>query len=302
MPILPISFSIHKSKIISEIPKKTKMIAHVIPGKTDTYIFKKEEDYYNDYRSSYFGITMCKAGWDCMRHYEILANGCIPYFIKIGSIPKNTMFNFPKEIIKKTNKIYETLSKNPDKIMNHIDELHLYINQLLIYCRTHLTNDAIASYILEKTGFTSVKKILFLCTDIAQPDYLRCMTLTGFKDIFGADCHDWPKVKHIYTDNIEMPGFTFTNNVPITAHDDNLDKTIFRDIYDKKYDIIIYGSLHRALPFHNIVKEIYKPKEIIYLCGEDFHICNTDIYDIHPDSFIFQREINSYRFFLKNSL
>ena len=27
----------------------------------------------------YFWITI-KAGWDCLRHYEILMNGCIPYF------------------------------------------------------------------------------------------------------------------------------------------------------------------------------------------------------------------------------
>ena len=29
---------------------------------------------------SYFGSTKKKAGWDCMRHYEIVASGAVPFF------------------------------------------------------------------------------------------------------------------------------------------------------------------------------------------------------------------------------
>ena len=39
-----------------------------------------------------------------MRHYEILACGCIPIFENLENCPEKTMFNFPKEIIKETNK------------------------------------------------------------------------------------------------------------------------------------------------------------------------------------------------------
>lgn len=42
----------------------------------NTYIFENEEEYYNDYKKSLFAITRKKGGWDCMRHYEILACGC----------------------------------------------------------------------------------------------------------------------------------------------------------------------------------------------------------------------------------
>ena len=55
-------------------------ISPLIPGKLDTYIYEKERDYYDMYFNSLFALTYKKAGWDCLRHYEILANGCILYF------------------------------------------------------------------------------------------------------------------------------------------------------------------------------------------------------------------------------
>ena len=119
MPIFPISFSMPPEKIVAAVPPKTRMLAHIIPGDLSTYIYKTEEEYYKGYQDSYFGITGKKGGWDCMRHYEILANGCIPLFCNIWDIPKKTMANFPRELITKTNellgvpKIYRTHTLSP---------------------------------------------------------------------------------------------------------------------------------------------------------------------------------------------
>lgn len=44
------------------------------------YKFEVEKDYYDDLARSLFGITMRKGGWDCMRHYEILAAGAVVMF------------------------------------------------------------------------------------------------------------------------------------------------------------------------------------------------------------------------------
>ena len=33
-----------------------------------------------------------------------------------------------------------------------------------------------------------------------MPDYLRCLTLIGFKEKFKSNCHDYVKVEHIYKD------------------------------------------------------------------------------------------------------
>jgi len=42
--------------------------------------FTNEEDYYNDLSRSWFGLTCKKGGWDCLRHYEIIAAGSVLLF------------------------------------------------------------------------------------------------------------------------------------------------------------------------------------------------------------------------------
>jgi hypothetical protein len=96
----PISFAIPTVKF-NPSKVKERDFALIIPGDMSTYIYNKEEDYYRDYKISRFGHTCKKAGWDCMRHYEILGNGCIPFFRDLENCPAQTLVNFPKdELIK----------------------------------------------------------------------------------------------------------------------------------------------------------------------------------------------------------
>jgi hypothetical protein len=84
-----ISFSIPKSKMVSMPPEKIKMFPeHIVDdelrnllatGKLN-YAFNNEADYYRDLRASKFGVTMKRGGWDCLRHYEIVANHAVPCF------------------------------------------------------------------------------------------------------------------------------------------------------------------------------------------------------------------------------
>lgn len=92
-----ISFSIPSEKMISEIPDKTKdfavhcvdpEVASKIPECKTSYAFTTETDYYFDLQCSRFAITTKRAGWDCLRHYEIAANGCIPCFRDLDKKPK----------------------------------------------------------------------------------------------------------------------------------------------------------------------------------------------------------------------
>lgn len=96
--VYPINFCLPRSYYVDSIPKKTKMFAHIIPGKLDTYIYgpNDEDKYHKDYQDSCFGVTMKKAGWDCNRHYEILINGCVPYFMGLENCPRTTMVPMPK--------------------------------------------------------------------------------------------------------------------------------------------------------------------------------------------------------------
>lgn len=110
----PISFGIPESQLIKESPDKENVFSKVLGvpsvGRgTDAifdrqkYNFSDEESYYQEYAKSYYGYTCKKMGWDCMRHYEILANKCIPLFLNIEDCPATILTKFPKWIILETN-------------------------------------------------------------------------------------------------------------------------------------------------------------------------------------------------------
>jgi hypothetical protein len=298
MPLYPISFAIPKSKITDIIPSKQKLMSHLTPGKISgnlsTYIYNTETDYYNEYKSSIFAITTKRAGWDCMRHYEILACGTIPYFPDIDKCPSNTMTHLPKDLIKQGNALYESCINKSILELNTSEALTLS-QKLLDYTKNNLSTVKMAQYILNKSNNSSASKILFLSGSI-EPDYLRCLILEGFKELLGKQCHDFPKIPHIYQSNhleyskLYGKGITYTNLINEELHDYNLDSTVEQDIIEHKYDIIIYGSYHRGMPFYDKVISAYKPSEIILLCGEDLHHCDYSTY-VYKGYHVFVREL-----------
>jgi hypothetical protein len=275
----PITFSFPAEKIINSVPKKEKILSSLIPGVASTYIYNTEEEYYNEYRKSYFAITTKKGGWDCMRHYEILANGCIPYFPDIEHCPINTMALLPKTLLLEGNTLYNKFKTKQNIDADDINEYTLLQTKLLDYTKNYLTTNKMANYILEKTNHATASKILYLSGDL-NPDYLRCVTLHGFKEVLGVNCHDYPKIPHIYKSasinykNLYGKGITYTNLLGTELHNNDLDCRIIQDIKNKYYDLIIYGSYHRGMPLYDLVKQTYKPHEIILLCGEDIHHCD----------------------------
>lgn len=90
------AFSIPAEKVVSAPPLKEKLLpAHIVDpeiarhvaGSSTTYPFARESDYYHDLQISRFGITMKRSGWDCLRHYELAANGCVPCFRNLDQKP-----------------------------------------------------------------------------------------------------------------------------------------------------------------------------------------------------------------------
>jgi hypothetical protein len=138
--MIPIHFAIPESKITQTKLDKTQDYGLIIPGRGG-YIFNVEQEYYNDYNKSYFGVTMKKAGWDCMRHYEILANNCIPYFTDLEECPQYTLTNLPKDLL-----LYAK------ELANNFDEQKYFIilNELFEYTKSNLTTRNLAKYVLEK--------------------------------------------------------------------------------------------------------------------------------------------------------
>ena len=137
--LLPITFGIPTSKLAMPNINKTQEYATCIPGQPETYIFKSEQSYYEDYQKSYYGVTTKKAGWDCMRHYEILGNYCIPYFVGLEDCPKNTLANLPKELLLEAR-----------NLAGNFDEQSYFniLNELFDYTKNNLTTKNLATYIL----------------------------------------------------------------------------------------------------------------------------------------------------------
>ncbi len=136
--IFPVSFGFPDSKVISELPRKTKLFTeHIVDeevkqmiGKKAGYVFTKETEYYHDLQQSQFGITTKRAGWDCLRHYELAANGCVLCFKNLTNKPK---YCAPHDLIPNVNCIsytdYQDLKNQIDKL-SEVDYEKLLRNTL----------------------------------------------------------------------------------------------------------------------------------------------------------------------------
>jgi hypothetical protein len=104
--VLPISFGATKYAMAKSFMEKKRIFGTCVPGEASTYKwdFHTQKGYYKDYNSSFYGITRKKVGWDCNRHYEILASHCVPYFVDLEGCPPLTMTSFPKKQILESNK------------------------------------------------------------------------------------------------------------------------------------------------------------------------------------------------------
>lgn len=105
----PISIAIPGEKIVPQVPAgKDRLFATHVQCEeahrlgwirthcAKSYAFDDEAAYRTDLQRSHFGVTMRKAGWDCMRHYEIAANGAVPCFWRLGA---KSRFSAPFDLI-----------------------------------------------------------------------------------------------------------------------------------------------------------------------------------------------------------
>jgi len=137
----PINFAIPSKSIVNDVPIKYLQYSTIIPGDLRTYVYDNESDYFKGYMDAWFGVTFRKGGWDCLRHYEILMNGCIPFFPDLDKCPPYTMWNFPKKTIMECNSKLQNIT---------IEELKSYTVELLEYTRNNLTTEKLFNYILNE--------------------------------------------------------------------------------------------------------------------------------------------------------
>jgi hypothetical protein len=141
---LPIQFAIPKEKIVPEIPMKTRQISphapwEIPPGPR----YEKESDYYKDYGQSYFAKTRKKAGWDCLRHYEIMAAGALPYFERLEECPPRTMELLPKNELLLARQMHDSWPAQEAGWQDLIFKVRTVLKE-------KLTTEALAKHMLER--------------------------------------------------------------------------------------------------------------------------------------------------------
>jgi hypothetical protein len=94
-----IGFAIPAMKVRDESVEKTDLFARHVQcdeaygidwirqNCTRSYAFANEAAYYDNLARAKYAVTMKKAGWDCMRHYEIAANATVMAFFNLSAKP-----------------------------------------------------------------------------------------------------------------------------------------------------------------------------------------------------------------------
>ncbi|MCC6934060.1 MAG: hypothetical protein IT292_12550 [Deltaproteobacteria bacterium] len=147
--VFPIHFAIPESKLSTGPVNKDKLFAQVDARNKETYIFGNETDYYADYQKSFFAITMQKVGWDGLRHYEILANQCIPNFLHLVECPMQTMTRFPKLEAYQAASLIEKKGAEYFLTREGQDVYTFLLGKLVRWTHQYLTTKALARYVLE---------------------------------------------------------------------------------------------------------------------------------------------------------
>lgn len=145
---IPIQFSIPKEKIVTKIPEKTRLMAPMDPRDRSTYKYPTQAGYFAQYSDSCFGVTMKKGGWDCARHYEIIAAGAIPYFENLEECPVGTLTFLPKSELILARKLCDSSGGS----LLHLDmELYQnFLSKVRTILDSHLTTEAMAKYVLDR--------------------------------------------------------------------------------------------------------------------------------------------------------
>lgn len=166
MPLHKISFSIPEEKIIGIFNTKEKLfpmhivdaeITNKLQSSSLSYAFSNEKEYYHDLAISKFGITTMRAGWDCMRHYEIAGNGTVICFRNLNLKPEMCA---PHDLIPGINCIsYESY----DDLMFQIENLSIGEYEKLqtnsLEWVKNKTTEVVASYFIQKIKNHSSFKI-----------------------------------------------------------------------------------------------------------------------------------------------
>jgi hypothetical protein len=276
--IHPFSYGIPDELIVSSVPAKSELFASIVPGNHSTYIYRvgQEAEYYAAYQRARFAYTTKKGGWDALRHYEILANGCIP-IMDFSGCPSDTMTTFPKDLIREA----------MNALLPYTDEkaalYDMYATQLLEHTRTYLSCSALAKSFLATMRIDPVSGSVLILRCERHPNYSREMLTIGLKRLLGPRCTLYPSNPFLHSDypleslsSLYGQGYTYTRRLdPVTTLSE---EEILEGLKQKRWSMVLYGKNgpddgHEGTvpfsPFWSVVKAQYSHDEIAFLYGGD---------------------------------
>lgn len=139
-----IGFAFPGSKAIGPAEKKTQLYGTNDPRSAKSYVFDDENAYYEDYSKSKYAFTCPKAGWDCLRHYEIMASGCIPLFENLPMCPRFICTRFPKALATKIGFFYKFDFKYLESQYDY------FLEEITKHFWEYNTTQALGKYILDE--------------------------------------------------------------------------------------------------------------------------------------------------------
>jgi hypothetical protein len=148
--IFPLSYGFPQELMPSHNISKTKQQAFIDPRDRATYIYDTQDEYYADYRSSLWAITMKKVGWDCLRHYEILGNNCMPYFLDLVKCPLRICTSLPKQQLLHLAYVIENYPKDTVQDWQDCDIFCQLVDEISSHFVANCTTTAVAKYVINQ--------------------------------------------------------------------------------------------------------------------------------------------------------
>lgn len=267
----PIQFGIPEEIIRSHPPHtRSQAFGRVIPGNKSTYKFFGEKMYFDEYSSSFYGLSMKKHGWDCYRHAEILAANSVPYILNLDRIPPFTMYFYPRRLMTSLMHLdgvrvdYVTpeakvccdvvKSATIDWKVFDLERYLLLQAMLRKYVLEYMTTSALARYMLHVTGQETAKRILCIA-DIHHPskstqkaDGMSMSVQHGLKMLLGSAVVIDPEPLYMYTDypqRAPLPktgGHLYFRRLDPKLRSSPSKESYKRRIARREFDLIIYHT------------------------------------------------------------
>lgn len=266
--IYPISFSWPGGW--SSPVEKSKLLSSIVPGLP--YSFADPSLYLREYQDSAFAFTFKKGGWDCFRHLEILASGCIPVMPDVHEIPPFTMVHYPKRLLRSVLE-QESLATSEYSLMRP---------HTMAQISGHLSSEQMAKYLLRCAGYQG-GRILFIDESLSrQADYLSVLTLIGLKQLLGKDLHVAHPVPYMYENYsgdlgvLYGRGFGYTKVVSESCMNENEARGLavrdYLDIdssYFSDFAKVVFGNLTDSRGLIGRFEQSVHSEKGIYLRGDD---------------------------------